>query len=105
MKKLLTILFVSMLTLGYAVHSSASASVEIIELSDNSISVTVKGSVLHVCGAAGQTLYPAANANSATMTQRRTRRTTLTDLNSTNTAVSATSTPCTKKPNNWVRSF
>ena len=57
MKKLLTILFVSMLTLGYAVHSSASASVEIIELSDNSISVTVKGSVLHVCGAAGQMLY------------------------------------------------
>ncbi len=57
MKNLLTILFVSMLTFGYAAHTSASASVEIIELCDNSISVTVKGSILHVCGAAGQTLY------------------------------------------------
>lgn len=56
MKKILTILFVSILTFGYAVHSSASASVEIIEFADNAISVTVKGSVLHVCGAAGQTL-------------------------------------------------
>ena len=57
MKKILTILFVSMLTMGYAVHSSASSSVEIIELAGNSISVTVKGSALHVCGASGQMLY------------------------------------------------
>ena len=57
MKKILTILFVSVLTFGYAVHSSASAFIELVELSDDATSVTVKGSVLHVCGASGKMLY------------------------------------------------
>lgn len=57
MKKILTILFVSMLTFGYAVHMSASASIELIELSDETISVTIKGSVLQVSGASGRMLY------------------------------------------------
>lgn len=57
MKKLLTILFVSLLTFGYAVQTSASGLIELIEMYDNAISVTVRGSVLHVSGAAGQMLY------------------------------------------------
>ena len=46
-----------MLTFGYAVQSSASGLVELIEICDNAISVTVKGSVLHVFGASGKMLY------------------------------------------------
>ena len=57
MKKILAILFVSMLTFGYASVSTASPLVELIEICDDAISVTVKGSVLHVCGASGKMLY------------------------------------------------
>ena len=57
MKRLLTILFVSMLTFGYVAQSSASALIELIEISNESISVTIKGSTLHVSGASGNTLY------------------------------------------------
>lgn len=57
MKKIFAILFVSMLTFGYAAHANASQSIEVIEICDDAISVTVKGSVLHVNGASGKMLY------------------------------------------------